>query len=121
MRAQLLRPGLRIWAYSEPVDLRKGMLRLQGLVERLLEREPMSGELFVFVSRDRKLCKVFYWDGTGLCIFMKRLAEGRFARLWREGGAQIELSQSELQLFLDGCQEVGYRSLMPPPTTRKCA
>jgi len=113
MREQLLRPGPRVWAYSEPVDLRKGMRRLQGLVERALERDPMSGDLFVFESRDRKLCKVFYWDGSGLCVFMKRLDRGCFAPLWRDGGPQVELSQSELQLFLDGCQEVGYRSLLP--------
>jgi len=106
--------GVRVWAYSQPVDLRKGFGRLQALVENELGRDPMSGELFVFVSRDRKLCKVFYWDGRGLCIFMKRLDRGCFASFWRDGGHQVQLSASELALFLDGCQELGYRPLLRP-------
>jgi len=43
------------------------------------------------------------------------LEQGRFAALWerlREG--RIELSTSELALFLEGCREVGRRILSPP-------
>lgn len=45
------------------------------------------------------------WDGTGLCIFQKRLERGRFAALWRrkEDGV-VALTMSELALMLEGCR-----------------
>ena len=65
--------SVRVFAYPEPVDLRNGYDGLFGLVKAGLDRDPMSGDLFLFVSRTRRLCKVLVWDGTGLCIFQKRL------------------------------------------------
>jgi len=54
------------------------------------------------------------WDGTGLCIFMKRLEEGRFAALWRDGDADVlRLTSTELSLFIEGCELVGRRALSP--------
>jgi transposase len=50
----------------------------------------------------RKRAKVLLWDGTGLCIYAKRLERGRFACLWREASARVvRLTMSELQLFLE--------------------
>ena len=80
-----------------------------------LPGQATSGDLYLFVSRDRLRAKVLWWDGTGLCIHAKRLEQGRFAALWgrlREG--QVELSAAELALFLEGCREVGRRPLSPP-------
>ena len=71
--------AVRVFAYPEPVDLRKGYDGLYGLVKQGLKRDPMSGELFLFSNRCRRGCKVLVWDGTGLCIFQKRLERGRFA------------------------------------------
>lgn len=77
---------IRVWAYGRPTDLRKGYNGLVGLVKQELREDPLSGDLFLFVSRRRTGCKVLLWDGTGLCIFMKKLERGRFAELW--GGWQ---------------------------------
>jgi len=77
-------------------------------------RDPLVGDLFLFVSRRRTSCKVLHHDGSGLSIYMKRLDEGRFARLWRrDAEGNVRLSASELALFLEGNLEVGYRSLSP--------
>ena len=65
-----------VWAYPEPADMRKGYNGLYALVMNGLGRDPLSGELFVFANKTRTLCKVLMWDGTGLCIFMKRLERG---------------------------------------------
>ena len=32
---------------------------------------------------DRKRAKVLYFDGTGLCVFAKRLETGKFAAPWQ--------------------------------------
>ncbi len=99
---------LRVWAFTSPVDMRKGFDGLFGIVQSRLKRNPLEGDAFLFVSRNRKLAKVLLWDGTGLCIWAKRMERGRFAKLW--GVAQqeeIELTGAELAAFLDGWKKVG--------------
>ena len=111
--------SVRVFAYPAPVDLRKGYDGLYGLVQTGLRRDPMSGELFLFVNQSRKLCKVLLWDGTGLCIFQKRLEKGTFAKLWRDDGAAVRLTASELALFVEGCALVGRYALSPIAIERK--
>ena len=109
--------AVRVYAYPQPIDLRKGYDGLFGLVKQGLGRDPLSGDLFLFVSKRRKGCKVLVWDGTGLCIFQKRLERGRFAALWREDGVVVRLTASELALFIEGCELVGRRALSPSVVT----
>ena len=95
--------------------MRKGFEGLSGLVREQLGRDVLSGELFLFVSRRRVRAKVLHWDGTGLCLYAKRLENhGRFACLWRDSpGCTVELSMTELQLFLEGSDLVGRVKLSP--------
>jgi transposase len=90
--------AVRVFAYPAAADLRKGYDGLYGLVQSGLKADPMSGDLFLFVNESRKLCKVLLWDSTGLCIFQKRLERGCFAKLWRDDGQVVRLTQSELAL-----------------------
>ena len=106
--------AVRVFAYPEPIDLRNGYDGLFGLVKQGLGRDPLSGDLFLFVSKRRKGCKVLVWDGTGLCIFQKRLEKGRFAAPWKKDGSVVRMTASELALFIEGCELVGRRSLSPP-------
>jgi transposase len=107
--------NIRVWAYPKPCDLRKGYNGLSALVQNELRQDVLGGDFFLFVNRRRTLCKVIHWDGTGLCIYMKRLEQGRFAKLWREASRPtLELTASELSLFLEGCELIGARKLSPP-------
>ena len=103
-------PKRRVFAYPAPVDLRKGYDGLFGLVEQGLQLDPMCGDLYLFVNEARKLCKVLVWDGTGLCIFAKRLTVGTFAKLWRDDGKTVRLSQRELAMFIEGSTFFARRS-----------
>jgi transposase len=111
--------AVRVFAYPAAADLRKGYDGLYGLVQTGLSHDPMSGDLFLFVNESRKLCKVLLWDGTGLCIFQKRLHRGCFAKLWRDDGQVVRLTQSELALFIEGCTLLERRSLSPIAVERK--
>jgi len=108
--------ALRVWAYPQGADLRKGFDGLSALVSHQLGKDALSGECFLFVNRQRTRAKVLLWDGTGLCLYHKRLEAGRFAPLWRPGGGAgaVQLTMSELGLYLEGCELVGRRSLSPP-------
>lgn len=110
-----------VWAHAAPVDMRKGFDGLCAVVEQELGRDPLCGDLFLFVSRDRIRAKILCWDGTGLCLYAKRLERQRFAKLWElDNGETVKLSASELQLFLEGVCLVDKIPLSPPPidTTR---
>lgn len=109
-----------VHAFAGPVDLRKGYDGLSALVTGGLERDPLSGDLFLFVNRRRTMAKVLLWDGTGLCVFSKRLEEGRFACLWQAPEASsVRLTSNELQLFLEGSQLIGRVELSPPEKVPK--
>lgn len=111
--------AVRVFAFPAPADLRNGYNGLFGLVQNGLKADPMCGDLFLFVNESRKLCKVLVWDGTGLCIFQKRLERGCFAKLWRDDGQVVKLTQSELALFIEGCTLIDRRSLSPVAIERK--
>jgi len=106
--------SLRVWAYTAPSDLRKGFDGLYGLVVSQLGGNPLSGDCFLFVNRGRTRAKVLLWDGTGLCIYQKRLERGRFACLWKDRDQKsVEMTLTELALFLEGCQLVQRVRLSP--------
>ncbi len=71
--------------------------------------------------RNRKRAKVLLWDGTGLCVYAKRMEHGCFACLWRDPAeGPLVMTMSELRLFLEGSRLVGRVSLSPPVVERKC-
>jgi transposase len=112
--------SIRVFAYAAPTDLRKGYDGLYALVVSELGSDPLSGDCFLFVNRARTRTKVLLWDGTGLCIYMKRLEQGRFACLWAEHAKrEVKLTMSELALFLEGSRLVGRVSLSPSKYTLK--
>jgi transposase len=96
----------RILAYREPVDLRKSIDGLVGLVKSVLAEDPLSGSVFVFFNRRGNYLKLVVWDRTGWCLVAKRLEHGRF-RLPGEARTQ-EVSVQVFQLLLDGIA-LGYR------------
>lgn len=69
--------SLRVFVATAPVDMRGSFDALAGQVRRLgLCAE--DGALYVFLSRRGHLLKVLYFDGSGWCIFQKRLTRGTF-------------------------------------------
>lgn len=104
---------VRVFAYAHPTDLRKGFEGLSALVREELGHSPLSGDLFLFVNRLRHRAKILHWDGTGLCIYAKRLEKGRFACLWKESRGHLELSETELRLFIEGSDLVGKICISP--------
>ena len=110
----LLPAGVKVHLAFGYTDMRKGMDGLAVLVQEVLHQDPFTGHIFVFRGRKANLIKIVFWDGTGLCVFAKRLEEGHFPCLWeRVVGTEIELTQAELQLLLEGCQWIGRRPLSP--------
>ena len=72
-----LSPATRVFLATQPVDGRKGFNGLTVLVKEILQQEPTSGFLFVFLNKPRNRLKVLFWDGSGLILCTKRLEAGR--------------------------------------------
>jgi transposase len=105
-----------IYAYGAPADMRKSFEGLSGLVRTAMKKNPTSGAFYLFTNGRRNRAKVLQYDGTGLCVYAKRLDRGQFAKLWgRDGAKELELTRPELELFLQGSQLVGKVELSPPP------
>ncbi|HMI85283.1 MAG TPA: IS66 family insertion sequence element accessory protein TnpB [Polyangiaceae bacterium] len=88
--------GVSVFAYAEPCDMRKNFDTLSAIVTETLRRDVLTGDLYLFVSRNRKRAKVLYFDGTGICLFSKRLEKGQFAAPWKRARkSTIEMTLSE--------------------------
>jgi transposase len=108
----------RVFAHPAPVDMRKGFNTLAGLVA-LSGHDVAVGDKFLFASRDRKRAKVIWLDRVCARLLVSRIDAGCFAPLWRDDGKPVELTTSELRLYLDGSKLVGTKALTPPPLDRK--
>ena len=106
---------VRVWACAEPVNMRKSFDGLHAVARNHMGRDPVEGDMFLFVAGNRKQARVLYFDGTGLVIIAKRLEKGRFNAPW-EGDRDKPwcLTPSELSLFLEGSRLVGHYEVSPP-------
>lgn len=96
--------GVEIFAAVEPVDMRWSFDRLAGLVQDRIGRAPRSRALFLFFGKRRDALKILFFDGTGLCIFYKRLDRGTFKVPEPHGpsASSVELDEACLEALLDG-------------------
>lgn len=81
--------------------MRKSFDGLSGLVRNELGRDPMDGEVYIFLNRQRSLIKLLVWDRSGWALWSKRLERGSY-ELPRGDGAGMSLGWSDLMLILEG-------------------
>jgi transposase len=99
----LLPPNTKVHLAFGFTDMRKGIDGLAMLVQGVLGQDPFCGHLFVFRGRKANLIKIVFWDGSGLCLFTKRLEQGIF--LWPpnvEPGRTLALTSVQLATLIDG-------------------
>jgi transposase len=96
--------GVEVFVALDLIDLRWGFNRLTGVVAEKLRRDARNGAMFVFFGRQREAMKILFFDGSGLCLFYKRLDKGTFRvpAALTEGATAMEISERELDDLLDG-------------------
>ena len=95
--------GMKVHLALGYTDMRKGMDGLAMLVQEKLKTDPFSGHLFAFRGRKANLIKILWWDGTGLCLFSKRLDDRGFPWPAAEvAGERVTLSPAQLSMLLEG-------------------
>ena len=93
--------AVRVMVATRPVDFRKGAEGLAALVREEMRSDPFSGTIYVFRARRADRVKLVFWDGTGVCLFAKRLEDGRFRWPAIEDGV-IRLTAAQLSALLEG-------------------
>jgi transposase len=93
----------RYYLSSGGVDMRNSYNGLSGVVRQGLGRDPLSGEVFIFINRRRTIMKMLVWDRSGFVVWSKRLEQGTF-ELPRDAQkeASLSLRWEELVLILEG-------------------
>lgn len=97
----MLSPNTRIFVATSHVDMRKSLDGLSLLVQEVLQQNPLSGHLFVFLNRRSDKLKILYWDRNGFCLWYKRLEKYRF-RLPKISGPVYTVNATELGMILEG-------------------
>ena len=64
--------------YSQFIDMRKGIDSLAGIVTNHLQKDALTGDLFIFINRRGNQIKMLHWQGDGFGVFYKRLEKGTF-------------------------------------------
>jgi transposase len=93
----------RYYLYSLPTDMRKSFDGLCGLVSSRLGKNPMSGDVFVFINKPRNRIKLLRWEAGGYVLFYKRLERGTFERYSSHTGTLAPvISYEELVMIITG-------------------
>lgn len=73
-----------IYMVRDPVDMRKGLEGLSGVVRQALGKNPCTDGAFLFRNRSGSRIKILIWDGTGVWLIQRRLHQGHF--FWARAG-----------------------------------
>ena len=107
-----MRTGTKVFLACRPIDLRNGFDGLSAKIKTVLHQDPFCGHLFLFRGKRGDYLKALYWDGSGLCLFAKRLEKGKF--IWPpivDGG--LMLTPAQLALLIEGID--WRRTVAPEP------
>ena len=91
----------KIWLYPAVVDFRKQLNGLMVLIVDALDKDPASGELFLFRNRAGNKLKMVYFDGSCFWLLYFWLENGCF-RLPDPINDVLTLSHNQLQWLLSG-------------------
>ena len=96
--------GVQVFVALEPIDMRWSFDRLAGAALERIGYDARSGALFIYFGKRRDAVKVLFFDGSGMCVFYKRLDSGvfRLPEALAPDARHVELDEGLLDALLDG-------------------
>jgi|SRR3989344_4853583 len=110
----------KIFVSKDPTDMRASYDTLFSKAKVVLNQDPFSGHLFLFINSKRTSIKCLYYDGTGFVIIAKRMEKGLFCRINPYLRGEITLTAAEFALFFEGA-DLEKRFIESPREIRKSA
>ncbi len=108
-------PGTKVCLACRPVSMRCGFDGLAAQVAQVLGADPFEGHPFLFRSKRADYLNCLYCDGTGLCLFAKRLESGKFVWPPIVDGAMM-LTSAQLALLIEA---IDWRRTVAPQPPRR--
>ncbi len=95
--------NVQVLVATKPVDFRKGADGLAAYVQEQMKIDPFCGTIYVFRAKRADRVKLLWWDGTGICLMVKRLESGQFRWPPIQDG-MMKLSAAQLSALLEGVE-----------------
>ena len=108
----------KIFVCKNPTDMRGSYDSLFNKAKNILNKDPFSGHIFVFISKRRNACKCLYYDGTGIVLIGKRMEKHLFCKINPAYKGDVILTQAEFNLFFEGA-DLNKRFIESPREVRK--
>jgi hypothetical protein len=85
------------------VNMRKGIYSLYQLVKSDMKRNPLSGEVFLFVGKNRESIKILHWENGGFVLYQKKLERGTFEiPRFNPSSGEYEMKWTTFVLIMEG-------------------
>ena len=98
----------RFFIHTRPVDMRKGIWSLAGMVRNELKSDPLDGSVYVFFSKNKQTVKLLVWDKDGFAMYYKCLERGCFESLSHTTEqTKYPITYPQLVMLLSGISLVG--------------
>ena len=84
-------------------DMRKGIYSLYSQVKTGMNRNPLSGEVYLFTGRNRDTVKILHWEKDGFVLYTKKLERGTFEiPFYNPASGSYEIKWSTFVLIMEG-------------------
>lgn len=106
-----LNDGHRYFLYRHAADMRRSFYTLATMVQEQMKGNPLSGDIFIFLSRHRNQIKLLRWEKDGYAIYTKRLEAGTYELPQSTDEVSFTVSYQQLILILEGIslKQIKYR------------
>ncbi len=101
---------MRIFVVTTPVDMRRQIDGLSSFCREVLGADPLSGAVFAFTGRNRKMVRLLAYDDQGFWLCTKRLSQGHFPH-WPKGEQMTPMQAHEVMVLLRGGDPGAVRAL----------
>ena len=73
-----LNESLNYYLYPRYISMGKGVDCLCELIRQDMKANPLSGDAYLFFSKNKDTVKILRWDKDGFILYHKRLEAGTF-------------------------------------------
>jgi transposase len=108
----LIPEDIKIFFYTQPVDMRKSIDTLCILVSETLKLNPADGSLFLFRGRSGNKLKALYYEQNCFTLWYRRLEKGRFV-FTRDAQGCITMSHEHFKWLLASDKYSRHEAMQP--------
>lgn len=115
----LIPEEIKIYFYTQPVDMRKSIDTLCVLVSETLKLNPIDGNLFLFRGKSGNKLKALYYETNCFTLWYRRLEKGRFV-FTRDAQGCIEMSREHFNWLLASDKYSRFDTMLPSSIENYC-